>query len=552
MLRVQPLVPNQNSHFRNTGNAFLNLFIFFTLLILSIGCDSRVGILTDTDGNPVAQTPVRLITIDNQGNETGLLTTAVTDEKGEFFFKELYDNTNASTVLEASPPGGTLRGYLAGRNDTVPIHPLTHALVSLIVDITLPSEGRDFEDFLGKELRNIGESIFSLDISSLDLTDSNALKNFLRSNVGRQIAQAAGGTISAVTTSAFQGTGTAGTVTFQPVTGLCSGTNLFILSSSNFQFDLEEDGSLCGKTSSTLTNMFNEGSVQLVLPGEDFLVSGGEEFNPVAPGPVEIIDDREVTLGPLDLKKPNVDPPEADDITVSRKIFVPQSGDWIRYLEVISNSGTSDRTISELEVRSFLNTGNDSALLSYDSDGTSPTLTERHFSVYDSLQDRPTAGFVIQDQLSSLNTTKLNIPGLAGGQSNEVTFGWSNLTIPANSTRTFVHYIFLTTSRSETELDNELSKILRNPNMSGMSLEELAGLLNFTPNAGTITGEAGSVVGQATVTATNTRSNQSVSVKARSDGSFSIPIDTQNGDSVQITSSDGLDTTITLDSNSVL
>ena len=93
-----------------------------------------------------------------------------------------------------------------------------------------------------------------------------------------------------------------------------------------------------------------------------------------------------------------------------------------------------------------------------------------------------------------------------------------------------------------------MKALVETPDITQMSREELAGLINFSiPNGGgTIEAEAGYVIGKAQVTATNNTTNESITLVARNDGSFSIPLNNQSGDLVTLNSTDGLSTTITI------
>ncbi len=527
--------------------ACLTLLGFLGALLLS--CNSgRVGILFDINGNPLAGTAVVLLSIDDEGDQLSQLDSNITDSNGNFKFK-VETAANGSVIVSAQLPNGAQRGFFAGRNDFVPLHPLTEALVALIIDITETSGGRSVLDFSADELRGIAEKVFALNSDSIDLSNQEAVKNFLRTNVGRDIAIAAGGSITALSTEDFEGSTTSSTATFDENTTVCPiGIKIFVLSSTNFRFDIEEDGTICGGTSSSLSNIFAEGAFQLAFPNDTFHIFGASIFPASGTGTAVLEDSREVALGPHMLAEPLVDPPEADDIAITRKVYVPTSGDTIRHLEIFTNSGSSERTISSVEVRSFLETGNESLLLTFDSaaSATTPSTSDRFVVAYDAFEDRPTVGLIFQDGLGTLTIDQLDVPGSAGGDADEITFGWTNLSLPANSTTTILHYALLSTSRVATELDQAMQAILTNPDMSGMSRSELAALANFTPRRGTVNGEAGAVIGEASVTAVNQRSSESITLTANSDGSFFIPLDTESSDTIQITASDSLDLVVTV------
>lgn len=523
-----------------------NLLVALVVSFLVTACDStRLALLTDVRGDGVAETAVRLIIIDDKGIEQSQIAARVTDDKGRFNFP--IDVANASVVVEAELAFGTVRGFWAGKGDSIPVNPLASGLVSVLVDITRTPEGRSVTDFSSEELRNIADQLFTADVSDVLLTDSESVKQFVRDSVGREIAVASGGAISGESTALFVGSPTTSTATFAADTSVChNGALLHLLESGSFQFGVERDGSICGGTSSTLSDILHDDSLLLYFPGNDFFV-GGKSFP--SGGTAELTDSRELTLSTYRLTDPDVifpNSPEEGDVAVRRKIYVPATGDYARFVETFENTGSETETIS-VEVQSFLETGSESALLTYDRTPSDISASDRFFAAYDVDQDRPTVGFVVQDGLISTSVSELDVPGLAGGQANEVTYRWTNIAIPAGKTRTLLHFFFLSSSRSATTIYDSLEAIARSPEMSGLSLEELAGLINFVPAIGTILGEAGSATGGSEVTGTNPRTSEAVSVTARLDGSFGIPIDTQSGDSIAIVGEDGLSLTIEIE-----
>lgn len=524
---------------RHTG--LLVLFLLFS-------CTSmKNGVLYDRSGNPLPETPVRLVTIDDEGNERTELAETVTDAYGNFQF-DLGHDTNASTVLVADLVDGPIRGFYAGRTGLIPIHPLTDVLYTLVTDITSSPEERSLTDFSSGELREIADALFAWDFSSIPYTETERLFSTARIAVGRKIALAAGGTIATRTTAELEGTETTSDVTFAPNSAICPiGEEIRVLDSSSFRFDIQADGTLCGGTSSTLPDMFYDKAFQMILQGETFYNHGGSVFPvPVSTPAAALFEgDREIALGPYSLVVPISSPAEEDTITVARKVYVPVFGDYARFLEIFTNSGTEDRAVS-LEIPTYLTTTNLSAILAYDRESPGFDRTARFFSVFDFAEDRPTAGFVFQDGLGTFPLTDLSAPQIAGGEVNEVRYYWTRFHIPAGTTRTFVHYALLMSSRLYDDSYNALETMAERPDMTGMSRLELAGLMNFTPALGTVYGDAGSVIGLATVIATNERTYEALTVTARRDGSFAIPIDAQSGDAIRVTASDGLDMTSTV------
>ncbi|MCB0307993.1 MAG: carboxypeptidase regulatory-like domain-containing protein [Bdellovibrionales bacterium] len=524
-------------------------FVLFAIVGIA-ACSKRTGVLYDQQGQPVPFQVVRLLTVDDAGEETQELAIRTTDSAGRFSFS-LDPKANASVILESDLPQGRLRGFWAGRPLNYAIHPMTEALVSLIQDMTLTLGGRTTADFTPFELQDLGDAIFALNLGTLDLSNDEAVKDFIRTSiVARMIADAAGGQVNVISKNTFSGESTS-MIGFSSMDSSClSNAPTVFLNGSGFRFDFRSNGSPCILSNGALPPMLYEESLELKFNGEVIWDLGGDIFPELAIASTTLESGREIVLGPITLRRPqlnDMDPPSADDLMISRKIFVPENTDYARYLTILDNTtGANDRTLS-IDIRSFLRTDENSSLLTHDVLQSIPNQEDRYVVAYDMFQERPTVGFGLQDQLGRLGApTKFFSPGVAGGSVNEVTWGWNNLVIPAGTQKTILTYLFLTSLRDSNALNNSMQEIVREPNMTAMSLQELQGLLNFTPGAGTVIGEAGSVIGRADVTALNLDTQESLTVKARNDGSFFVPLVTNSGDKVKITSSDGLETTLTV------
>ncbi len=505
---------------------------------------SREGKLTDRNGTLVEGTVVELITIDDEGATLSVLDTTVSDRGGTFSFP-LDTNSNASVLLRAYLPNGALDGFYAGATAFIPIHPLTQALVELVVDITETPGGRTLTDFTASEIRELEDDLFGLDASELEFTDEDAVKEFVRLEVGRRIAEAAGGQITTQTTEELEGTTTSTTQGFgADPAGLCSVPSLIVLSGEQFRFDVERDGTLCGESNVLLPPILSEGAFQLLSTAENFQPQDVPEF-PAHVGDATVEDGRELVLGPGTI---------GSAVTVTRKVYIPETGDWVRYLDIFENSSGSAVTVS-LDLLSRLTTSSDSELLTFDTDGTAPTTEDRFVAAYDIFELRPTVGFAFQDGLGSITLSDLVAPGSAGGQPGDVRFQWNNLSVPPTGRVALLHYGCLTTSRSSSTVSETLSALVDDPNMDGMSLTELAALVNFAPTKGTVIGDAGSVIGRAELTGVEVDGNGDVtgtsySTLADPDGSFALPIDLQEGDRVRLTTDAGLNQVLTVGDSS--
>jgi hypothetical protein len=294
--------------------------------------------------------------------------------------------------------------------------------------------------------------------------------------------------------------------------------------------------------------MLREG-MTLTLPGEEFITGGGFAF-PLDGTSTALVGARDLLLGPYAIKDPATGggiialTADGPGVNVTRKIHVSSTGDVARYVDILTNPESSDRALN-VTVQSTLLTSTIYQLLTFDPD-VPLGLATRFVAAYDLSADRPTAGFAFQDGLGTRALGVLNVPGLAGGTPSHVDYGWQDVTIPAGGTLAFVHYLLLTPSRFADNVAGTLKGMTEQPDMEGLTLDELKNLANFTPGNGTVVGEAGSVIGAADVTGLNIRTGEVVLVKARHDGSFFVPLDTQSGDAIHVTASDGLDTMLTV------
>lgn len=530
------------------------------VLIAALSCGSpRRGILTDSSGQPVAEASVSLVVVDDSGNVIETIENQTTDAKGKFKF-DTATNTNASFVIEANLPSGLLRAFHAGGNHSIPINPLTNVWVSMVIAITETEGGRTLSDFSSQELRNITNTLMDADTSALDLNDQTAIRAFLISTIGRLVAEASGASISAQSRDTVNEDITLGESTVSMDPFVCSIRSTHLFTTDPFRFDIQADGALCGDAHATLTSMLLDPSQQMLVTSEDFAFPVAPEFPSFPTRPMRTLNDREVIIGPpLDemLIGPTLN---TSGVEVARRVYIPENKTYVRYIESFTNPTENDVDIA-FKIQNFMDTGSQTSLLVADgADDAVPSTDSRYLAAYDQFDDRPTVGFVLQDGMAAVQMDQLHSPGIAGGQVNEITHFW-NLTVPANSTRMIMHFMVYTTSRSESEVQATLETLAETPDMSLLTVAETAQVANFLPSRGTLIGEAGSVIGSTNVTATSTNpcptgpvflthgqsaSDTTITRSAQSDGSFHLPISVCTGDTVRITSEDGLDTTITV------
>lgn len=512
---------------------------------LSCGGGRRVGVLYDTQGEAAPFHPVRLIVVDDRGEEQSIIDQTVTDSKGEFNFK-FSGLANASVVITAEINSIQLKGFWAGAFTSIPLHPLTQGLSELIFDITQTTGGRNLLDFDPVELRALTNAALDLDTSDVDLTDQAEVKALIRrSKIARQIALAAGGSITTEASDSFASE-SVGDRAFEINFDLCpSGAPVIHLSGGAFDFAIKENATLCSVTHPDASPILLENALEIKFPGETMWLYGGEIFPSLSSGSAKVENDREVVSAEISFRKPQVDdvtPPAEDAVSYQVKMYVPEDKNYVRYLLSLHNSGDSDRNLN-LNLRSFLVSGDVSALLVGDRTNGELTTDDRFAVAYDPFENRATVGLLFQDGTQAKPST-FYFPGKAGGQVNEMAVAWNEIKLPAQSQQVYLFYVWLSTTRVAEVAREEMLSLARQADMTQMSLAELQALQNFSPTRGTVVGEAGTVIGLAEVTATHPKTLQSHTVIALEDGSFAIPIQVSSGDEVAVTSSDGLETNV--------
>lgn len=524
---------------------FLKSLIVASALVLLVDCsssnDSKSGIVTGFDRQPVAGNTVRLVNIDDKGEELAVIDSTTTNSDGRFRF-DLEKNTNATTLVTTVVGNVSLRAFYAGGNFDTSLNPITEGTVSLVTDITKTSDAASLVDFSAEELRDINDLQDALQTGSLDLTDATATKEFLRLELGRAIAERSTGAVSAITLASFDAAEPTAPAAFAQNLGICPlGPTIHVLNSDTFRFDIEEDGSLCGGTHPTISSIFDEGAFSLVATSREFFTYGGDNFPTAALGSYTLEDGKEFSFGPYPLKQISMN--AADDISLQRKVYVSPTGNWVRYLDSVINASGTDQSLA-IQIQSTLTTDSSSKLLTHDLEGQTPSTQDRYVSVYDTITDKPSATFLFQDAHGQ-NPTTLFVPEIAGGAQDEVSQFW-NVTVPAGQTKSVLHYGFLHISKLAADIRRSLEAFLESPDMTGLTAAEINAIVNFSPSRGTIVGTAGAVIGRASVTGTNGRTSQSLVTVARDDGSFALALDTQSGDVIALTASDGLSTNVTV------
>lgn len=270
-------------------------------------------------------------------------------------------------------------------------------------------------------------------------------------------------------------------------------TNLFDF--NGFRFDIQTDGTLLDGTQDAY-----DGGLHLSL------FSGGTEL-PFTGSSVGFTQEngRQVVIQQLGLA----------NLDVTRKIFVPDTGYFARYMEILTNSGTAPVTV---DAQIFSNLGSDSAtriiatssgdkilgtddfwVVSDDDDGTFP------FPNSD-----PTLAHIFGGPNARLGVSAVSLPPSG---SDNLSYRWNNLTIPPGQTIILMH--FASQAATQPSATAAAQRLVQLPPeaIAGLSSDEIANIQNFAvppdgtspldplvpPQLGTVTGQTLGGDGVATV-----------------------------------------------------
>lgn len=509
------------------------VFPFFAVLFILLfsGCSSQIGgLLIGFDKEPVAGALVRLIVIDDEGTELQEVAFTVTNSEGRFDFG-MSDSVGASFIVEAVLSEGTLRGFAVGNGSATNLNPIIDAFYRAIIFVTETEGGRNLSDFTKKELREILKGFEDDDtLWDMDLTDTTSLVNTVISLAGRDIPDAAGGEISVVNLASQEPANevTDSDPTFAASDAKCS-RDYYLLQGQFYRFEVLRDGALCA--SGTIDGSIDPAysiAYQLSLIGDTFVDTGDGSFpgnacaDPNCP-PSFVEDNREIAFGPVDT---------AAGLSVTRKIFVPESSDYARFVEIFENSTGSDLSVT-IKITGIIDIGRGGIKILSDSSGNMQIGTNDFWAANSAkFPDSavPSVGYVWDGIDGSARVDELAMPPV---NANFMSYQW-DATIPAGQTRVFMHFAYLSSSADAYLMSESLKDIYSGPDETGMSSSELSVLENFPVTRGNIRGESGSVISNEDLTITNISQSKSARILARKDGSFYAGLDAASGDTITV------------------
>jgi len=230
----------------------------------------------------------------------------------------------------------------------------------------------------------------------------------------------------------------------EPGPSITLGTILF--DSTGFRWDIQRNGNI------------NDGSNDaydggLVLSGFPSLSTGTTEE-----------DGREIVIGPATVS----------GVTVTRKIWVPSDQGFARFLEIVSNPGTS---AVDFTVRLDSNLGSDGSE-SGSGGFVATSSSDRAFTTDDD--------WIITDDRPGSDPTLLHVIGSPGGQrpsltsfpSGSLSYAW-NLSLAAGETRIILHFASQNADQAIALTKAPRLAALELGALTGMSSGELARVVNF-------------------------------------------------------------------------
>ena len=260
-------------------------------------------------------------------------------------------------------------------------------------------------------------------------------------------------------------------------------TNLW--DASDFFFNLQSDGSILDGTNSVYGGDFNTNRGGFHL---DVITAGTP--NPFTGNGFATTEQngREVVIRQSGLA----------GLNVTRKVFLPQDGYFARYLEILTNPGTSPVTV-DLRVTSNVRPFNNSPVIQASSSGdkvldvSDPANPDRWVVIGDIVDGDPFLNCCFIPALAfsfdgvgaadhAASATYVSNPNFSPGQ---LAITWSNITIPAGGTVAYMHFGAQQVSRASAAASADRLSQLPPEALAGLSPDEITEIRNFAvPTSG--------------------------------------------------------------------
>lgn len=481
------------------------------------------GTAYNLQGAAAAGVLMRLIARNDLGNELGEFEKVITDEEGKFTFSDS-NLPGPNLFVEADLATGALAALALSGEATI-VHPFTNALSQTLIEIARTKDGFSLSELSSDNIIALSQASKALSDDAVDLSDADATRAYLEAQIGRDIADAVNATLSATTLDGFDPAGNLESLTFS-ATPACGLADVYELDSSDFTFDLSASGAVCTGYSLLSENAFDL-AFRLLIPTDTFVDNGQPEF-PIDAAFTQLQDSRTIVIGPFLTN---------GGLSVTRKVYVPEEGDLVRYVDFVTNTSASPITYTH-EVTGDLGSDLDTKLVVRgENDKATIESSDRFAATFETSLYNPTVGYVWQDD-NGLPASTVQFVG--SGAPDVFRFVWEDVSLEPDETKAFLYMGHLTIDRNIESLTSKLRALADTPNMDELSSTEIGQIQNFAPSRGNVFGEAGSAVEGSTVTITNLTKDTSVETRAKKDWSFITSLAVDAGDQLRIESTDGL------------
>ena len=448
--------------------------------IVDVTIRPTIGTITGAVRAADASTPIPslLVTlIDSTGYQIG---TVSTDASGVYRFQNVTVGTGTFTVRVTLPSDSTVKAEGQGRIDTAG----QTVTINLTLAVSILKGQVRFTD---------GSPTPSPTITATQPTPSGGTRGFMGTSTatGTYVVVGLAAGVPATVTAKHLPSGLIGTATATianagvPVTHdiELNGDTIALpttrYDANDFVFDLQPDASIGLGYSSVFAGDFASNGRGLLL---DIVAAGTTtRFAGASTASVEE-SGQEISSTQNDI----------NGLEVTRKVFVPRTGYFARYLERLSNPTTQPITV-DVRILSNLRPYLGSPRIISTSSGD---------AVVDVAGSTPDRWVVIDDGADDDPFLSGGVPAVAfafdgpGGQTRvgsatfsapsygALTYGWNSVTVPAGGTVSLMHFVVQQWSDGAAQASAQRLVQLPPEALAGLSAQELASLQNFAPPSG--------------------------------------------------------------------
>lgn len=302
-----------------------------TIDVLMPPSGTVTGVLTDAAGHPISETYVALVSANLDFQRY-----AATDENGVFTFNRVQAG---AVYVQAGFSDGAAYRYVAASGEVVANQTLTLALAwtggGTVTGTVTTAAGTvpgnvlvAIRGFSGMGPQGMHSAILQTDTYTFTEVPAGAVQLVVY-DLDEQTIAVADGVVTM-----------GGTLVLNATLGNGIEVGRYLDGADGFRYDVRTDGSL--EDGGTVN-----GSLRRAYSGADMLQVNGLQFPFLDAARPDDASDRELMFGPVPL--PNV--------VATRKVFVPESGGFVRYLETLTNPTAAPQTIT-VSVTGYTGNGN--------------------------------------------------------------------------------------------------------------------------------------------------------------------------------------------------